>query len=47
MTDYICNDCDDGDEFIGDCELSLPIIAGKPRYCPILDGQKECTWEAV
>lgn len=47
MTDYICDDCDDGDGFTGNCKLSLPNIAGKPRYCPILDGREECKWKAV
>ena len=47
MTDYVCNDCDDGAEYVGTCRLSLPTIAGKPKYCPVCDGIEECHWVAV
>ena len=45
MTDYICNDCEEGEEFTGNCKLSLPSIAGKPKYCPIFDGHEFCLWK--
>ena len=47
MPEYVCNDCCDGDEFVGTCRLSLPDIAGKPKYCPVCDGVEECEWVEV
>ena len=47
MTDYICNDCDEDEQFTGTCKLSLPRIAGKPEYCPIFDGCENCHWKKV
>ena len=47
MTDYICNDCEEGEEFIGTCKLSLPRIAGTPKYCPVFDGCEKCSWKVV
>ena len=47
MTEYICSDCDDGNEFGGACRLSIPTIAGKPKYCPLCDGIEECHWVKV
>ncbi len=47
MTEYLCNDCEEGEPFIGVCRLSLPPIAAKPRYCPIFDEKIECEWKEV
>ena len=44
---YKCNDCEEGEQFVGTCKLSLPRIAAKPRYCPIFDGSEDCNWVEV
>jgi len=44
---YYCNDCKDdeaGPPYVGACELSLPLIAAKPKYCPIFDECIVCDW---
>jgi len=43
---YKCNDCDDEPPFTGTCELTLPTIAAKPKYCPIFDNAP-CNWQEV
>ena len=47
MTDYVCNDCDDGNEFVSTCRLSLPTFGGKPKYCPVCDEIEACHWVKV
>ena len=42
MTEYICSDCNDGNEFIGICKIFLPSVCEKPEYCPIL--KIKCNW---
>ena len=42
MTEYICYDCDSNEDSIGTCKLSLPLVCGKPEYCPILN--VKCKW---
>lgn len=41
---YYCNDCEDEPPYTGACELSLPQMAAKPKYCPISDDCVECSW---
>ena len=44
---YVCNDCSDGNDFVANCRLDLPTIAGKPKYCPVFDNKERCNWEEV
>ena len=44
---YICNDCADGNDFVANCRLDLPDIAGTPKYCPIFDNALICNWVKV
>ena len=44
MKDYYCNDCEEGDQYSGNCYLSLPEIAAKPKHCPVFDEKEECNW---
>ena len=47
MKDYYCNDCEEGEQYTGNCYLSLPNIAGKPKTCPVGDEKEDCNWREM
>jgi hypothetical protein len=47
MVKYYCNDCEEGEQFMGSCTLFLPRIAGKPKFCPVFDNHEKCSWKEV